>query len=287
MAIEIEKDINAQPAGTLPLEDPGQEETPVVDPALPATTLDPEPDGEIPEKFKGKSVADVAASYEKLAALSGKQSNELGDLRTQNRELVQNQMKLQEQITQVQSPEARQDFQEQIADIAQKMEDGEVTARDGSIAIAQLSIQVATEQATKSARQDYAALRKDDKEQGDFAGFKKENPEFVQLRDSGELDKFITNAFEVNENGQPDYLLLYHKRAATLAKGAVKEAGEAGIVQGQKEVASIKEGTEVTTKVLTKPGGEIRQTTPQKKTLEGQELVNDIMGHVFPKQGAG
>jgi hypothetical protein len=72
MAVQIIDDTTA---------DDGNLDTPAAEAAPPPAAPAPAPEPHLPEKFKGKSLEDVAKAYEQLEQLAGRQGAELGEMR--------------------------------------------------------------------------------------------------------------------------------------------------------------------------------------------------------------
>ena len=143
----------------------------------------------------------------------------------------------------------KEDLAAKMEEIAQQVEDGDLSIADGIMQTSQITQQIATENTLKSMdeRQQQQAA------QASQARFAEENEDFFDLRDSGELDKVKSDL-----PGFHDDISAYYAHKAQAAQASLEAAVEAaraeGFEAGKVEMAKVADGDKNTRKVLQKPG---------------------------------
>jgi hypothetical protein len=255
--------IDPVPSGSVPVGDNTVPlEEPVVNAAPPE---DSDGDPNIPEKFKGKDAKDIAASYVQLEEKLGEMSQEVGDSRKAQGQMLDQMQQLQQQL-QSQTPQSEQpDLDAQLADIAQQAENGDISFGEGM----RQSAAIAAKQGAKIASQQFQAYENDRSNKADYDNFVKENPEYPELVASGELQKV--------KGPEDDNLSAFWKWKANDSASKAKAAAEEAYEKGKREVQELKDGVDVTTKVIAKPGNEIRQTNKPKTQMSRGQMEDSLL----------
>lgn len=77
---------------------------------IPSEEEQPQPESELPEKYRGKSVEDLVQMHQELERFTGKQSTEVGDLRKVVDDYISSQTQLSQQAPEVQQQDEEVDF---------------------------------------------------------------------------------------------------------------------------------------------------------------------------------
>ena len=272
---ETNPDIEPVPSGSVPIgQDKTEQEQQTQEQPQQEVSESPEEgqEEEIPEKFKGKDAKDIAVAYTQLEEKLGQQGAELGTLRQQNELLMGQLQELQQRITQAkdEQPGGQDDsFDAELANIKQQVADGNIAFEDALQQIAVVSARHAAEQGAKMAEQRFREYEKDKEARTVYERFVEQNPDFPELVRTGALEQV--------KGPEDDNLSAYWKYKALQLQKQAEEATKQAYEQGKKEVKNIKDGTEVTTKVLAKPGAEIRDQNVPKKPLSEAELEQELL----------
>jgi len=230
----------------------------------------PEPKEEVKEgkvyAGKFKTTEDLEKSYSELETKLGKQGNELGNVQKQNSVLT-NQL---EQVQRQPAPkeETPTDFEAQLADITNQVEEGDLSISEGMIKTAQITSQMATTNAVDGVRQ----AQEQQVVEGSRAQFSEQNPDFFEMQSSGVLEEIKSQLPGFHDDVSAFFAYKEQQTKATF-ETALEEAKTSGFEAGKAEMAKIADGANNTQKVLQTPGGESaknigRSTGP----LKGSEL---------------
>jgi len=162
------------------------------------------------------------------------------------------------------------DYSQQIAEIQQKVNQGDI---DLSEAIAQAS-QISQNAALGQARQEFEQrLQESEQErtaQQMYDQFLQQNPDFTELDKQGELDRLV------QENSMHDKFSAYWATKAQQLEQKVNDAYERGKQEGQ----SLAQADEQQRSVLGKPGSTARQgheqETKRKPANEAEMVDNQL-----------
>lgn len=263
--IEELEDRKIYPSGDLPPEEEVEEEG---DPGYAAPEGDPAP---AEEPLAGDPAAEDPAGedpsweerYRNLEKKLGEQGNELGAMRQQNQELQESLTKMQ----QAQSPEGQeqaQDLQTQLQGIRQKMDNGDLSPDEAMFETANIVAQMSKMEAEQVADQRLQKFQQDAEADKEVSRFHEKHPDFGEVRQSGVLDQY-----KAEFPGLYDDLAAYQEHRIAQAEQAAKEAHDKGYEKGKAEMEKLSQGDAAAGKVLSKPGGTIRQKTQQPLTKPG------------------
>jgi len=186
---------------------------------------------------KFKTPDDMAKSYTELEnklGSQGAQIKHLSDL------LLQSQKSARPEPA-VQGPT----YEQQIAEIQQKIENGEIAVSEGVVMSNNLTAEYAAKRATE--RMDKTIREREVQKERET--FLESNPDFDELRQSGVLDKVKRNMPNLHDD-----FSAYYAFKAEQNRLAIEDARKQGVELGKTEAARIAEGDRRTKKVLQKPG---------------------------------
>ena len=264
---------DVMPAGSLPPEIENEEITEQpVEPQTPPVVEEP------PKLLLGKfkTQEDLASAYKDLEGKLGQQGTEVGNLRKQVE--LASQMLSNQQTPQGKNTNDRvAEIDSQLKLIEERGNAGDLTTGEAATQAAQLAAEKATIQSTRQFQQ----ILKQNKAEEIQTNFIKNNPDFKQLQQDGTLDQIkAENPLHDNFSAYMEYK---GRKVASDAQAKTEEAYKKGLAEGTK----LKEGIQPTTKVLSKPGGNIRQVNQQPVQLKGQELTNSMLDTLRKFRGQG
>ena len=236
-----EENQNVMPAGAMPPEPkPGPEVKPEVEPIL----------------GKFNSTEDLATAYTELEKKIGEQGNELGSMKQMNTMLME---QAQTREAQAQTPgiEAEKDtfdYDTQLSELREAVESGDIPFDQALVQASNL----AAENATRNAVSKYEELTAAEKLQSAQQQFLDDNPDFVDLQRTGQLEP-IKKALP----GMHDDFSAYYALKAQQASQAAHEAAT---------TEQIAQGDANTDKVLQKPGAKAKNIGKPAKRLSRSEL---------------
>ena len=232
---------------------------------IPAGSLPPEKPVEAPVQDKAEdNGTDYKKSFEELQKKFGEHSNEVGTLRKQNEELmnrlndIETQSKKREEQALEQEPPT--DYERELRTLANKFDEGEITAEELMLQSNKLTREQTMAEAEskygnildKASQQFQETLSARD-QQAIVEQFNKQNPEFAEWQESGELEQVM------QANPMHDELsAFYELKANKLAE--------------QLEAKKLEAGSDPAKKVLSKPGHTIQQANKPKGTYTEAEL---------------
>lgn len=271
-----DEEVEAIPAGSLPLNEEDNSTPPAGKQEAAAESEDKGggAKAEVPEKFQGKTTDDLIKMYQDLEKDHGRIGKEVGDLRkqtdiqTKQTELLLNQLSSLSQERGKPSGQQAPDFDQRIADLKTAVESGDMDIGEAFAQTVALTTEragaIATE-AVKRARQEENATAAKDR-------FLKDNPDFPELQQSGELAKIRA------ENPMHDDFSAYHeykrREALSTLDARVKEAFDKGIAEGGK----LAQGAEAAGRVSGKSGASVRTPTSAGKPVTDAEKVSGMLG---------
>lgn len=195
------------------------------------------------------SPEELAKAYTSLEKKLGSQGSEVGELRKQN-QLLMRQMEQaldKQKATETQQQAPKTDYEALMADIKTKVDSGDLSIEEALFQSNQITAQMAEERALSKAEQFMSQQLQQRDAQSIQKDFLKENPDFLELQQSGALEQVKAS------NPLHDDLSAYYALQA-------QQAYE----RGKMEQAALKEGAARTDKVLTKPGSTIRQENKKR-----------------------
>lgn len=200
---------------------------------------------------KFQKVEDVVPAYQSLEQDHGRLGNEVGNLRKQNEMLLNLANNATRGGTAAQAqPEPGLDFDKLLAETTGAVEAGDLSVGEGMKKVAELT----TQKMATLAKQTYAEMDSERNAKDFIKEFQKENPDYAQALQSGELDAIKA------KNPMHDNLSAYYEwksaKTQTEATQAVKDAFE----KGRNETAALAAGADATKRVLGKSGSEARMT---------------------------
>lgn len=204
-----------------------------------------EPEGKETSEKSSEKQTDWENRYKNLEKKLGEQGKTIGDLKAKLSD------KSKEAPAKATPKAEVPDYEGQINDLHAKLTSGDIDIEDFTLQTNKLTAEMIRTQAkadTENAVQ--TALQQRD-QQAVAQKFQQENPDFVELRDSGELAQIASELPGLHD----DFSAYYAFKA--------RQAEEAGYSRGRKEMEELSKGDEGAGKVLRKPGTEIRQKNIQ------------------------
>lgn len=242
------------PAGQ-PLEEPNE-----------ASDVTPEPTEERVFADKFKSADDLESAYVDLNSKLGSQGSELSELRAQN-ELLQKQVSEfgTQQPAETTTP-ASPDYDKQLADLTKQYDNADLTTAQYQQGVRDITrqqvldeVRPQIDEVTNSLKGEFEQRLQERDQAKVIDQFHKENPDFQQLIDSGELDK-IKSASPLHD----DLSAYYAYKAEQAAK------------EGELRAAKIEEGKEPAKATLADAGSQASQK-PNKPKLTGRALEESMV----------
>jgi len=231
-----------------PIEEVAQDETPAE-----VATEAPAEEALLAGKFK--NVADLEKSYAELSSKIGEQGNRLGKAE-EERSLLLRQL----DSLQTQSQVAPQDedkaagFEEQLGQIAQQVEDGDLSIGEGMRQTAKISALIAQNETVKGIKQEQDQNAFNQSKQN----FADANPDFFEMQQAGVLE-----AAKGKLPGFHDDVSAFYALKTEQALASVEAARAEGIALGKAEMAKIAGGDSNTAKVL-QSGGKSAESIGRK-----------------------
>lgn len=201
---------------------------------------------------------DWETRYKNLEKKLGEQGNEMGQLKKQNQELVQQleQMKSGDQ-EKGKGEQQAPGYEDKMNQIYKQLDDGDISVeealRQSNALTAEMTRANADEVASQKVQE---ALAQKDQE-AMVNKFFEDHPDFQQLKESGALDQ--------EKQQMPGFHDDFSAYFALKARTAAEEAYE----RGKKEMQGLEEGDANAGKVLQKPGSTMRNQNPEPLTDEG------------------
>lgn len=208
---------------------------------------------------------DWESRYKNLEKKLGEQGNEMGQLKKQNQELIDQleQMRSGDQgkaATEQQAP----GYEDKMNDIYKQLDDGDISVEDAlrqsNLLTAEMTRANADEVASQKVQE---ALEQKDQE-AMLNKFFEEHPDFEQLKESGALDQVKQQMPGFHD----DFSAYFAYKAQTSANEAYEK--------GKQEMQDLAQGDANTDKVLQGSGSAIRNQNPEPLTDEG-DLKQSMM----------
>jgi hypothetical protein len=222
---------------------------------MPAGAMPPEQEAEEEEPILGKfkSADDLAAAYQELEKKMGEQGNELGSLKQMN-EMLMEQRKSGSQEEPEEEEEDSFDYQAQMSELSNAVEEGDVSIGEALAKASELS----AENATRKALSQYQEMTEQQQQQATQQQFLNDNPDFLDLQKTGQLE-----AVKKTLPGMHDDFSAYFALKAEQAAQAAQE---------KQETERIAQGAERTEKVLQNPGTNSKNIGRPAKKMTPAEL---------------
>lgn len=208
-------------------------------------------DGKILGKFK--TPEDMAASYQELETKLGEQKNEIGALRK----------KVEDAAAIPPADETKEppkDFDAARTEIQDKIEGGEMSVPEGLKLLGDLT----REQTAMELEQKFAEYDSERSAKEMYNSFINDNPDFLELDQSGALDA------EINNNPMHDKFSAYFA-----LKG--QQQAEAAYEKGKEDALKLARGADGTRSVLSNPGSGAREAPKPQKGMGESEKVNGML----------
>ncbi len=234
---------------------------------IPLGSPSPQKDeGQEDEPTEGKVAQDALDKVDKLSTeldglqeVFGKHTKEVGELRQVNQGLIEQNQVLEQSLADIKANTASGD-ERNVADIFQRIEDGEVGLAEGLKVLTEATKEQATKESQAMAedvmKQELAKRDRASREQK----FLDDNEDYLPLLESGAIDGVKA------KNPMHDNFSAYYELKAAQ-----------NYEKGKTDQAKIDEGSVSTEKVLGKPGTAIRQVNKSNKPLTELEMKNS--GH--------
>ncbi len=225
-----------------------------------------EPTNAKQEPILGKfnSVDELADSYTALEKKFGEQGSQVGELKGQTKLLMEQNQSLMESFNkkgeQVKQEPAEPpiDFEGELKTIAKQYEDGDLSFEQAMLASNAITarqtegrVKAEATEMLKQAKSTFQEELENRDSQNVVSDFHKDNPDFKQFKDSGEIQKVM------ELDPMADELSAFWRLKADKAYEA-----------GKLEAARLAEGSEQTGKVLSDPGTSMQTNTKPKPTGE-------------------
>ncbi len=284
------KDENVVPAGSVQIDDeeatsipPQGTEADRSEEATKALAAEAQPtDGDKSDKgdqedskYAGQSKDDIISRYENLEKKMSEQGNELGTLRQQQQQIVEQNRQLQEQAYQAQqqaqiATSPTPDYDARVAAVTDAVDSGDMSIAEGMTQLAVLSREQGQIEAQEQANAIYST-KIQEVEQNNMANeFRKNNPDFDQVVQSGALEQIkATNPMHDNFSA---YWAFKASEAAQIAEDNKVKAFEAGRAEQEK----LESGKSVTAGTLAEPGANAQRQTKQGP-YSGQEVEASML----------
>jgi len=230
------------------------------------------------EGDKGKAGDDYAERYAQLNSKFGEQGQELGGLRKANADLAGQVAELQRSFAEISSKAGSDnpDYDAKVSEIANAMEEGDISMADGLKQMALLSKDLGRKEAASY----IGEMTQKQKQEEIVTNFKKNHADFDELVGSGSLDA-IKQSNPMHDNFSA-YFAFKAMQAGQSLEAASKEAFDKGLSTQDK----LRQGAEGTKTVLQRPGSNARQTPANKGPVSG-EARRSSMAAVLTKMRAG
>jgi len=218
---------------------------------------------------KFKDVADLEKSYTELQAKLGDQGSRLGKAEEERSALLR-----QLDVMQTKNQEApidkgkADDLEQQINNIAQQVEDGDLSIGDGMKQTALISAQIAQNETVKGIHEEQSKATVAQSKKA----FSDAHPDFFELQKSGVLEP-IKNQLPGFHDDISAYYALKADTLQTEMAAAVESAKQEGIALGKAEMAKIAGGDANTQKVLQGGGKSAEKIGRKAGPMKRNELV--------------
>ncbi len=256
------------PAGSQP---PVEVMETVEEPVVEVAQDEPE---ESPKMYAGKykSPEDLESAYGELASKLGEQGSTVGELKTQNKVLMDqlqnmHQSKSQE-VEQAREEAPPTDYEKMLRDISKKADDGDISMEEALFQTAEITrerteavVESRAESVLDEAVKKFEQTLSERDTQAVVDKFNVDNPDFAEFQSSGAKNQMLT------DNPLHDDLSAFYAWKASQAEAKAAEAFE----KGKAEAARIKAGSEPATKVLSKPGQSIQAQNKVNKPMTPAE----------------
>lgn len=201
---------------------------------------------------------DWETRYKNLEKKLGEQGNEMGQLKKQNQELVQQleQMKSGDQ-DKAKGEQQAPGYEDKMNQIYKQLDDGDISVEEALRQSNALTKQMTEANVEKAASQKVQEALEQKDQEAMVNKFFEDHPDFQQLKESGVLDQEKQSMPGFHD----DFSAYFAHKARTAADEAYKK--------GKEEMQGLAEGDANTEKVLQKPGSTMRNQNPEPLTDEG------------------
>lgn len=224
-------------------------------------------------KTEAKPDADFQKRYEELSKKFGEHSNVVGELRKQNQAMAQQMAEIQAQSAEREKAARNMtpptDYEKMLTDIADKLENGEISDRDALVQSNKITREWTKaeaaqekEQLLNQARSEVQSILSQKDSDQVVSKFHEKNPDFQELQSQGAFDQLKA------EDPLLDDLSAFWKYKATAAANEKTAAFEAG----KQDALRIKGGSEKAGKVLADPGTSMQNPQKSNKPLTEAEI---------------
>lgn len=221
---------------------------------------------------KFKSVGELEKGYKEIESRFGTQSNELAGMKNQVNMLT-NLIQATKQNTQAPQPPQPTQSDElsridaEMRDVAAKADTGDLTSGEATMRAADL----ATRKASIIAQAHFDKLIQKQNAESLQREFIKENPDFKSLLGSGQLEQ-IKAATPMHDN-----FSAYFAYKAMQEKQNLANVEKGAYDKGMQDGAKLKDGSIPSSKVLSKPGGNVRQINQNQISVSDSQKRQGMM----------
>lgn len=224
---------------------------------MPAGDIPPEQESGnmAPEKVyagKYKTPEELESAYKEAESKIGSQGSAVGELRKTNEALVAQMNAMKAEMNKPTKVEPQNDYEQQLANVMEQMEAGELSIEQAIKATNQLTAQQVTKDAVAKSQAYFQEQLKTQKAEAVQQEFMKNNPDFMRLQQEGTLEAIK------KQNPMHDEFSAFYEWKAIQAESKFKT----GLAQADEEAQAAN-------KVLKKPGAAIRQTNNKPIRAEG------------------
>jgi len=213
---------------------------------------------------KFKSVADLEKSYSEPSSKLGEQGNRLGKAEEERSLLLRQLDSLQAQSQVAPKDEDKAaGFEEQLGQIAQQVEDGDLSIGEGMHQTAKVSALIAQNETVKGIRQEQEQSAFNQSKQN----FADANPDFFEMQQAGVLE-----AAKGKLPGFHDDVSAFYALKAEQALSSVEAARAEGVALGKAEMAKIAGGDSNTQKVLQGGGNSAEKIGRKQGPMKQNEI---------------
>ncbi len=239
-----------------------------------------------PEVAPGQPVETVDAErYLNLERKLSEQGDEVGQLRQTTNQLQEQNRMLQEQAANFQqqaqiATSQNPAFETQVAEIAEKVESGDLSIAEGMKAQAAVAREQATMEAQTQASNMVNQKFKEVDEKNVANQFRQDNPDFDQVVTSGVLDQIKA------QNPVHDNVSAYYAFKAGQAASNTETAAKEAYAKGVAEQSKLEAGKNVAANTLAQPGANAQPAKPSGP-MNSTEVESSMLSRLQGMRSAG
>lgn len=210
------------------------------------------------DQDNNKGGEDWENRYKNLEKKLGEQGNEMGQLKQQNQQLMEQLegMKAGDQGKGAGDQQAP-DYEAKMNDIYKQLDTGDISVEEAMRQSNALTNEMASKNAESKASEKVQQALEEKEQEAQLNKFFEQHPDFQQLKESGQLE----NVKAQMPGFHDDFSAYFAYKAQTAADEAYN--------RGKQEMEQLSQGDANTDKVLQGPGSAIRNQNPEPLTDEG------------------